>query len=293
MGMTMSSLNHWTCQHCTLKNSPEKTICQACNKPRQGNAMDWACRYCSLENPSYKNRCEACNFQRNGNQQVQDAGTLVKSAGSLSESIGSNIARFFGFGGKEWTCSKCTLKNPPSQSKCAACDSRKPEVIEIPEDVQDCPSTSSDQSRTRLYPNLELELLKIEYDANIAQESPEIILKCPKCQTLLYDNASMHCTVCGSICESEGFKPRPFPSSSVTTTPESTPPALPGRWNCPGCTFANDISQTICEICRTEREVNENDLSCDQPSRRLVSRGPSTADPVASTSGLQNLTGKK
>ena len=166
--------------------------------------------------------------------------------------------------------------------------------LEIPDDNQDSPSPSSVNSqRTRLYPNLELELPKIECDANIAQQSPEIILKCPKCQTLLYDNASMYCTVCGSLCESEGFKPRPFPSSSVTTSPESTPPALPGQWNCPGCTFANDNCQTICEICHTEREVKENDINCDQPARQLSARGPRAPDAVASTSGLQNIRGKK
>ena len=124
MGMIMSSLNQWTCQHCTLKNSFEQSKCQVCDKPRRRNATDWACKYCSLENPSYRNRCEACNFQRNDNEQVKDV-ALAKSAGSLSESI----AKFFGFGGKEWTCSKCTLKNPPSQSKCAVCHSKKPEVF--------------------------------------------------------------------------------------------------------------------------------------------------------------------
>jgi len=281
----MSSLNQWTCPHCTLSNSLENTKCQACDKPRLRNTTDWACRHCSLVNPSHLNRCNACENLREENQQPDN-----KAVAKQSPLIA--IAKFFGFGSdtsaKEWTCSKCTLTNPSSQAKCAVCGHQKPEVITIDDEQTDSPSTTNDsQGRTRLYPNLELELPAIDCHSDIAQQSPEIVLKCPKCQTLLYDNASTLCTVCGCRCDSEGFKPRPFPSSSVTTSPESSPPALPGQWNCPGCTFANDNSRTICEICNTERNMDSE----SQSNSNIVARGPSSVDinPIPSTSGLQTL----
>lgn len=275
----MSSLEQkWTCPHCTLKNSPENTKCQACDKPRLRNTTNWACNRCSLENPKYLNRCNACENPREE--------TIAKPSPLDA------IAKFFGFGndttGKEWTCSKCTLNNLSSQDKCAACGHKKSEVITISDDEKtDSPSTNS-QGRTRLYPNLELEIPAIDCHPDIAQQSPEIVLKCPKCQTLLYDNASTLCTVCGSRCENEGFKPRPFPSSSVTTSPESSPSALPGEWNCTGCTFANNNSRTVCEICNTERNVDSKSDS-DHSNGDIVARGPSSMDiaPTASTSGLQ------
>jgi len=101
-------------------------------------------------------------------------------------------------------------------------------------------------SNRRLYPDLTLELYP-----EIAQQSSEV-LKCPNCQSLLYDNVGLFCTVCRSPCPEEGFKPRPFPESSV---PHISKDPDDQKWSCPGCTFENKASKSSCEVCGSEPVV--------------------------------------
>jgi RNA polymerase subunit RPABC4/transcription elongation factor Spt4 len=93
----------------------------------------------------------------------------------------------------------------------------------------------------------------IEVDPSRLGESQNDVLKCLKCQTLLYDNTGTHCMVCGTPCMTEGFKPRPFPQSSLPKVKPEDNPSSSGVWKCVSCTLLNDPDQTICQACGSKK----------------------------------------
>ncbi|XP_032234335.1 calpain-D isoform X2 [Nematostella vectensis] len=257
---TIASIEQWTCQKCTLLNSGISRSCQACGAVRR-STKTWICRICQHENPVSIVLCNECGYEKPNNQSPSRTKT------------------------KQWSCSKCTLVNPASTTKCSACGNV--EQIEIIDSSEEKPVSTTSKA-DRLYPNLELEIQKVEVDPEIIDQSPEVVLKCPKCQTLLYDNVSLFCTVCGSRCTDDGFKPRPFPSSSVPSSPESSSAPLPGTWNCPGCTYANQDAVVSCEVCGSKRDGGSDEAPL------LAARGAAPTkviEPVgiASTSGTSSL----
>lgn len=271
--------NTWTCTKCTLKNSNNNDVCDACHDPKPGDSASWNCTKCSLINPERNTRCSACGSARTH--------PIELAASQLFNGVSSLWKRVVGEQNPQWNCPKCTLENTGSTTSCEACGSPK-EVIVVPDDEQlDSVGQSSrkivpNKDIKRLSPNLRIDI-PIVLDKEAAEQSPELVVKCPKCQTLLVDNADVVCAVCGARCQDEGFKPRPFPSSSVALTPESSPPSIPGKWNCPSCTYMNENFKDKCEMCNTENASATGVETTDH----IVPRGvcPSSIN-EPSTSGL-------
>ena len=216
MGGNLSS-EQWCCEKCTLINQGRFAVCQACGNQKQVNP-GWTCRNCSSPNPSSIIQCNSCRSLR-FNQ---------SSTASENES--------------RWICPRCTLSNSCKSDVCSACKlNRSLEVADSSEDR----GRRGRSFAERVYPNLTLELYP-----EIAQQSSEV-LKCPRCQSLLYDNVGSYCTVCRSPCPEDGFKPRPFPSSSL---PSSSKDFSVELWSCPGCTLYNNVSASKCEVCGTTRQ---------------------------------------
>lgn len=227
MGVKLSTEQDWPCEKCTLINPGRDSTCQACGNRKQSNGS-WICKACAFRNPQSSVSCNQC-----GSEKVM----LSASTGTSQNSDPSH-----GIIRKQWTCIRCTLSNSRKNKICSACGF-DPALIEA-DDGKDRANTESTKKQ-RLYPDLTLEL-----HPEIAQRSSDQVLKCPKCQSLLYDNAGLVCTVCRCPCPEEGFKPRPFPESSIPRTSEDTDDQ---RWSCPGCTFENQNSNPVCQVCGSNR----------------------------------------
>lgn len=215
MGLNLTTVQGWTCEKCTLINTGRNPTCSACGYRKQPTVNTWMCKVCGSRNPQKVVRCNHCGSDR------------IESPRNSNHN------------GKQWTCPRCTLTNPWMTSVCSACQFN-------PSLVMADSSTSGGPSNQRLYPDLSLEL-----HPRIAQQSSEV-LKCPKCQSLLYDNVGVYCTVCHSPCPEEGFKPRPFPESSI---PHVSKDVDNSHWSCSGCTLDNKASNSVCEVCGSARDV--------------------------------------
>lgn len=222
MGVKLSTAEHWPCEQCTLINPGKNSTCQACGINRKKFAESWICKACASRNPQSVVLCNHCGSE--------------KLIGSTSTSPNSDHEN-------EWTCRRCTLTNSWKNNICSACGSDP--ALGVADHAKDTTNPVS-PSKRRLYPDLTLELFP-----EIARQSSEV-LKCPKCQSLLYDNVGLFCTVCRSPCPEEGFKPRPFPESSI---PRESKDRDDQTWSCSGCTFENKASNSICEVCESGRVV--------------------------------------
>lgn len=233
MGVNLSTEPDWHCEKCTLINPGKNGTCQACGLRKQ-TTVSWICKACASRNPQALVLCNNCGSEK-------CMGSAVLSDVNTSNS-------------KQWTCSQCTLTNPWRSNTCSACG------LVVTDREKEVTSKESSSNR-KLYPDLNLELYP-----EIAQQSSEV-LKCPNCQSLLYDNVGLCCTVCHSPCPEEGFKPRPFPESSK---PRESKELDNQKWSCPSCTFENKASNSVCEVCR---------------SRRVVEPKPSTSGEITDSSG--------
>ena len=215
MGVNFSTERVWTCEKCTLINPGRNPTCSACGCRKQATNT-WVCKVCGSRNPQTLVLCNQC-----GSDKIESP-------------------RKANHNGIQWTCPRCTLTNPFTNNFCSACQFEPPLV------VADTPVSRGPSSNRKLYPDLSIDL-----HPSIAQQSTEV-LKCSKCQSLLYDNVGVNCTVCHSPCPEEGFKPRPFPESSI---PHVSKDLCINSWSCSGCTFENKVSNTVCEVCGSAREV--------------------------------------
>lgn len=233
MGVSLSTEPDWHCEKCTLINPGKNGTCQACGLRKQ-TTVSWICKACASRNPQALVLCNNCGSEK-------CIGSAILPDVNTSNS-------------KQWTCSQCTLTNPWRSNTCSACG------LVVTDREKEVTSKES-SSNGKLYPDLNLELYP-----EIAQQSSEV-LKCPNCQSLLYDNVGLCCTVCRSPCPEEGFKPRPFPESSK---PRESKELDNQKWSCPSCTFENKASNSVCEVCR---------------SSRVVEPKPSTSGEITDSSG--------
>ncbi|XP_020605318.1 calpain-15-like [Orbicella faveolata] len=237
MGVNFSTEQSWTCKQCTLINTGRNPTCSACGYRKQPTVSAWTCKVCGSRNPQTVVLCNHCGSDR------------IKSPRNCDHN------------GKQWTCPRCTLTNPWTASICSACQ-LDPSLV-----MADSSASRGSSAKERLYPDLSLQLHPV-----IAQQSPEV-LKCPKCQSLLYDNVGVYCTVCHSPCPEEGFKPRPFPKSSV---PHVSKDIDDSHWSCSGCTLDNKASNSVCEVCGRARDVGPNRSNSGETSD---STGSGVVDP--------------
>lgn len=190
----------------------------------------WHCAKCTLINPGRNSVCQVCGNRKQMPESwicnvcaSRNPETLVlcNHCGSERVIVSTSTSRNSDSNHvREWTCDACTLTNLSKDSICSACGTSVSLAV-------------TDPSRAELHPE-------------IAEQNVDKVLKCPNCQSLLYDNVRRFCNVCHFPCPEQGFKPRPFPKSSIRSASEEL---SGGKWSCPGCTFENKSSSFKCKIC--------------------------------------------
>lgn len=257
--MGTASSTQWVCDRCTLQNPADATKCKACSNRKSVSASSgWKCQKCQANNPTKYVLCNHC-----GNE--KSFVTESKSEPGRTKQIDNK---------DEWSCTKCTFRNPSSLITCSACGAKRNEELIVVADSS--PSSESEDdlvtdgckssTSRRLYPRLDIELANVDVDTEVAGRSPDV-LKCAQCRTVLYDNLGCVCNVCGTKCAEDGFKPRPFPSSSLpSSTVAKYPSSSDGSWSCTQCTLQNDARQLVCEACGKPREKEDDNLSSSSQS---------------------------
>lgn len=191
---------------------------------------NWHCAKCTFINLGRNSVCQVCGNRKQMHEswtcnvcayRNPESLVLCNHCGServvvsTSTSLNSDLNHV-----TKWTCDACTLTNLCKDSICSACGSSRSLAV-------------TDPSGLELHPE-------------IAEQNIDKVLKCPHCQSLLYDNVGRCCNVCHFPCPEQGFKPRPFPNSSIRSTSEEL---NGGEWSCPSCTFENKSSSFECKIC--------------------------------------------
>ncbi|KAK9870980.1 hypothetical protein WA026_009940 [Henosepilachna vigintioctopunctata] len=218
----------------------------------------WTCQMCSYSYNSIGNdQCDICKGQRSKpslNQPstitVTDDRTAAATSISWNESIRVPIATldqeldddFQLLMGEEsseeqtWTCKKCTLVNNAKSLSCEACCGSKLKSISL---------------------NNDMTLRKGEF------------WTCSKC-TLKNPLVSFYCKVCKSerkhISSRSGSPShRSVKKHSTRNTPSRPAPLQFKPWQCQYCTFENNKSKVLCDMCQKMRE--DLDVKPEEPLR--------------------------
>ena len=194
----------------------------------------WQCVRCTYMNSfTTSSQCQMCGADRDAKLWIccscgaSNPGHIV-----LCNSCGSE-QNTFTTKRMDWPCPKCSHVNLSNSNKCVVCKSDK--LLNNQHVKQN-------------------ESIAIEVDSSRLGEFQNDVLKCHQCQTLLYDNTGTYCIVCGTPCMAEGFKPRPFPQSSLPKVKLEDSPGTSGVWKCVTCTLLNDPGQTICQACGSKKD---------------------------------------
>ena len=194
---------------------------------------NWECARCTYANTfmTFSSQCQICGYDRDAQLWICcSCGASNPAHIVLCNSCGSEQNTFTGRK-KNWRCPKCSCINFPDSINCSVCQTNK----------------SSKSQVKSVIP------IAVEVDSSRLRELQKDVLKCHKCKTLLYDNTDINCTVCGVPCLAEGFKPRPFPQSSLPKLKAEDQPSSSGLWKCSTCTLLNDPAQTICQACGSKK----------------------------------------
>lgn len=211
----------------------------------------WECERCTYLNDPFSGTCRICGTAKENKSWIcckcghsnpleivlcNSCGSERTTFGDKNKSKGPT---------KDWTCLQCTSVSSSNSGQCTVCGF-------TPIDDKGAIAVQVDSTRLE------------------REEIQEDLLKCHKCQTLLYDNTGNHCTVCGTTCLTEGFKPRPFPQSSLPkeTVTDSDTPNTSNLWKCSQCTLLNDSKLTVCKACS-----NKNGDIKRNPMQKLIQLG--------------------
>ena len=144
---------------------------------------------------------------------------------------------------RDWSCPQCKYTNFPNTNKCSNCGKNRLTTVS-----NNTPGWSAKIKDNNIH--LEVDAARLT-DKDIQDK----LLKCEKCQTLLYNTTGSCCTVCDTPCLSEGFKPRPFPQSSLPKAVNSD--AKESQvWECSHCFLLNDSSEVKCKACASNKTIN-------------------------------------
>ena len=197
----------------------------------------WQCVRCTYLNSfTTSSQCQVCGADRNEKLWI-----CCNCAASnpvhivLCNSCGSE-RNTFATKKTDWSCPKCNYVNISDSTNCNVCKSSK---------------LLNDQSVKSKDP------VAVDVDSSRLQEFQQDVLKCHNCQTLLYDNTGNHCMVCGTPCVADGFKPRPFPQSSLPKVKYEDGLSSSGMWKCLTCTLLNDPDKIICQTCGNMKGEND------------------------------------
>lgn len=196
----------------------------------------WSCEKCTYLNDALTGKCRICGTAKGSNLWICcKCGNSNRLGIIICDSCGQKTFDDENKSTKDWSCQRCSCVNSSNSRRCSVCGFAQ---------TQDKSDTvKSDVS------------VQVDSTRLIHKELQEDLLKCHRCQTLLYDNTGCHCTVCGTPCLTEGFKPRPFPQSSLpkaVATDSDTPSTSKELWKCSECTLPNDSNLASCKACRNQ-----------------------------------------
>ena len=173
----------WVCQKCKSLNQDYFQNCMICNTEQGSDVLAFVDDYWSDERPKTK--------------QPDDHSRKVKKEDIVRKDDGISKKT------KEWSCKRCTLKNPMTASSCAVCETPRlsniPSADSIPDEIDYSKFTPSPTSPSchRGIPD------GIDNEKKKPVEDSGTVWKCPKCSYAKNSFKSEKCTACG-----EGRKPR-------------------------------------------------------------------------------------
>ena len=230
----------WTCV-CSYQNNPTIAICDLCNTPRKRHCIKknkdastgskqklvnktakstWTCSRCSAENENTMKRCQSC------------------------DSYSSRAAKHHA---TEWTCQRCTLENAATAHICAACETKREVILPTEEDINVLTPLVNMMTKN-------FELIRNKVVGGKKNVSP---LNTPEVATSV--NAKV---VDKSQSKAEENRTRIAPKAEVKVVDKSQSKAEENRtrtrtrtntWTCVMCTFHNQLSNDLCEICSSEK----------------------------------------
>ena len=213
------------------KKSPVKH--KVDERKEEGMELDlqWVCPKCSSLNQEYFQNCIICNTEKSNDvlEFVQDYWSdkrsktnqpdekIVKVDDSKTNKTGgkekAKKEESNDKGTKEWSCKRCTLKNPMTAGKCAVCEAPRlsniPSADSIPDELdysKFTPSPTSPSSHRGIPDGNEIDKKRQDSDKvgeKINVVKPVAVWKCPKCSFAKNTSKTEKCTACG-----EGRKPK-------------------------------------------------------------------------------------
>ncbi|XP_046853610.1 calpain-15-like isoform X2 [Xenia sp. Carnegie-2017] len=200
----------------------------------------WQCVRCTfMNNLTTSSQCQMCGIDRETKFWIcLKCGSNNPQYIVLCNFCGAE-QNAFSVKSKSWTCTKCTFINTSDSLCCRVCKHGR---------------SSNDAAFA-----LPRGIVNVEVDSNLVREYKQDVLKCQKCQTLLFDNPGLHCLVCKTPCFYEGFKPRPFPQSSLPRE-NKVISSLSDIWQCQRCTSLNGPENNECYVCKKSKHCEPEDM---------------------------------
>lgn len=123
----------WECSVCMIRNKAEDDRCAACTTKRANDHRDtnvdlnkfkltaekWECTTCMVRNNNSDSKCVACTAPK---PVVNGSLSSKKSSAKTSD-----LATLFKPPTNTWECGVCMIRNKEETTKCAACESSRPQ----------------------------------------------------------------------------------------------------------------------------------------------------------------------
>ncbi|XP_045157450.2 LOW QUALITY PROTEIN: nuclear pore complex protein Nup153-like [Mercenaria mercenaria] len=236
----------WSCDVCLINNKDEAGKCVACQSPKPGGQKPvpisappplsavfkqsgWSCDVCLINNKDEASKCVACQSPKPGGQKLKDVSSTKTS--DPAEPLKSDLFAKFKQPGGSWTCDTCLIQNKQDDTKCVACQTRKPG------------SASSNMSPL------------------VSSIQPGNWI-CNKC---LIQNKKDD-TICGA-CKAAKSTPKPSELNKSDSLFAKLKPAA-GTWECEVCLVQNKSDDNSCVACQTPKPLKffkhpPGDWTCD------------------------------
>ena len=296
----------WTCKQCTLVNNCSRVRCFTCDAPRRPclqqptlSRKPIIVNFNGLpkEEPIYAKVNKSKKLKKESNLDPQVSSLNTKDI-SKSEDRMPVIPENCDPVEKPWTCKNCNFSdNEPSSKTCVACDNGNESVILLsPEKVKYTKNKVEEQWKcvkctfVNNSVNMTCEicggskLISIVGKENTLKKGE--FWECAKC-TLKNSLAIRRCQACLSRYDFNKERPEKTPlhrsksnqSSIVSSTSQNAlsntsnivaPNTPSDNWECPACTFLNEVNALRCTMCHSLPALNNTPLRTPRgmPPRR-------------------------
>lgn len=268
------------------------------------NSYKWLCPSvtCKHENENYLDSCIVCHKERPADvvyikdempDEKADSDKISDKTDNNKDKTNGEIETQL----KEWSCKRCTLKNPVEKTKCSVCESPRvssiptPESIPIDLDYSKFPPSVSPVSPTRKTPTAQKSFGKGISDTDewtcgscTFKCNPSFAKICEKCGKGKRPAANVSDSPSTQPQGNIDARPKIPPRNSQKQTSDTKKPTLPRRvplpkgpvkkgpppqipkpprtkkqkpWVCVLCTYENPANANICNVCSKDKSVAE------------------------------------